>query len=28
VTKAQAQAIAQEWVEAFNDHDLERILSH
>jgi hypothetical protein len=28
VTKAHAQAIAQEWVEAFNAHDLERILSH
>jgi len=28
VTKAQAQALAQEWIEAFNNHDLERILSH
>ena len=28
MTKAQAQAIAQEWIEAFNNHDLERILSH
>ena len=28
MTKAQAQALAHEWVEAFNNHDLERILSH
>ena len=28
MTKAQAQALAQEWIEAFNNHDLERILSH
>lgn len=28
VIKAQAQALAQEWIEAFNNHDLERILSH
>jgi len=28
VTKAQAQALAKEWIEAFNNHDLERILSH
>ena len=28
MTKARAQAIAKEWVEAFNAHDLERILSH
>lgn len=28
MTKDQAQALAREWVEAFNDHDLERILSH
>ena len=28
MTKAQAQAVAQEWIEAFNAHDLERILSH
>ncbi len=28
MTKAEAQALAREWIEAFNDHDLERILSH
>jgi hypothetical protein len=28
VTKAQAHAVAQEWIEAFNNHDLERILSY
>ena len=28
MTKAEARAVAQEWVEAFNAHDLERILSH
>ena len=28
MTKAQAKALAQEWIEAFNNHDLERILSH
>src|SRR5262249_48704314 len=28
VTKARTQAVAREWIEAFNAHDLERILSH
>jgi hypothetical protein len=28
VTKAQAQALARAWIEAFNNHDLEQILSH
>ena len=28
MTKAEAQALAQQWIEAFNNHDLERILSH
>jgi len=28
VTKAQAQAAANQWIAAFNNHDLETILSH
>ena len=28
MTKAEAQAVAQKWIEAFNNHDLEGILSH
>jgi ketosteroid isomerase-like protein len=28
VNKAQAQATAHKWIEAFNNHDLETILSH
>ena len=28
MTRAQAQAFAQEWVATFNTHDLEKILSH
>lgn len=26
--KAQAQVVARKWIAAFNDHDLETILSH
>jgi ketosteroid isomerase-like protein len=28
VTKAQTQTLAHKWIAAFNDHDLETILSH
>ena len=28
MTKARAQALAQDWIEAFNKRDLDRILSH
>lgn len=28
ITKESAQAFAQEWVEAWNSHDLDRVLSH
>lgn len=28
MNKAQAQTAAHEWIEAFNNHDLETILSH
>jgi hypothetical protein len=28
VTEAQARALAREWIEAWNAHDLERILAH
>ena len=28
MTKAQAQTLAHKWIAAFNDHDLETILSH
>jgi len=28
VTKAQAQILVHKWIAAFNDHDLETILSH
>ncbi len=28
LTKNQAQTFAEEWVQAFNSHDLDRILSH
>ena len=28
MTKAQAQTLAHQWIAAFNDHDLETILSH
>lgn len=28
ITKAQADRIGKEWIEAWNSHDLDRILSH
>jgi ketosteroid isomerase-like protein len=28
ITRDEAQKFAQEWVEAWNSHDLERVLSH
>lgn len=28
ISAAQAQTFAQEWIEAWNSHDLDRILSH
>ncbi len=28
ITREEAQKFAQEWVEAWNSHDLERVLSH
>jgi hypothetical protein len=28
MTRAEAEQLAREWVEAFNAHDVERILSH
>jgi hypothetical protein len=28
VTPAEAQAFAEEWIEAWNAHDLERVLAH